>query len=267
VSGAEFVRYGGDTTCVEIESGEGDTVVLDAGTGICNFGDRFTAAKGKALHLVVTHAHLDHIMGIPYFKPLYNENTTVHIYGPQCASEPLESALRKLMRTPYFPVDFGSLSAKIRFHEVSVKPFQVGSTEFTPIRLSHPNGGCGFKIEEDGKTFVFLTDNELEYGSKEGDELAEYFEPFCKNADLLFHDGEYTDEEYPKYASWGHSKYSDAVKLAMKTNVKRLGLFHINARRTDDQMDEIVKDARAIIKKEGGSVECFGIGAGFEIEI
>jgi phosphoribosyl 1,2-cyclic phosphodiesterase len=267
VSGAEFVRYGGDTSCVEVESDAGDVVLLDAGTGIRGFGDQFEAAGDKDVHLVITHAHLDHITGFPHFAPLYNKHAVIRIYGCRCAAEPLETALRQLMRTPYFPVDFSALPAEISFREISAEPFAAGSLQLTPIRLNHPNGGCGFRIEERNKAFVFLTDNELEYGSRNGDEAALYFERFCENADLLFHDGEYTDEEYPKFASWGHSKYTDAVKLAIKVKAKKLGLYHINARRTDDEMDQIVRSARGIIEKNGADLECFGVGAGFEIEI
>jgi phosphoribosyl 1,2-cyclic phosphodiesterase len=248
---------------VEVESGKGDVVVLDAGTGIRAFGSSFASAHEKVIHIVFTHAHLDHVIGFPYFQPIFDERSTLHIYGCPCAADSLETAIRKLMRNPYFPVDFSALPAEITFHEVSADPFTVGSLTFTPARLNHPNGGCGYRIEEKGKSFVFMTDNELEYG-KEGCD-AEYFEAFCKGADLLIHDGEYTDEEYKSYESWGHSKYSDAVRLAIAAKVKRLGLYHINARRSDDEMDAIVEDAKKIAGKGGTGVECFGVGAGFEV--
>jgi phosphoribosyl 1,2-cyclic phosphodiesterase len=263
--GANFVRYGGDTSCVEVESSKGDLVILDAGTGIRAFGEQFAGAPEKVIHLVFTHTHIDHIVGFPYFKPLFNERTTLHIYGCACGADSLETALRKFMRSPYFPVDFSALPSEIIFHEVTATPFVIGALRFTPIRLNHPNGGCGYRIEERGATLVFLTDNELEYGKPGWD--AEYFESLCEGADLLMHDAEYTDEEYKQYQSWGHSKYTDAVKLAIASKAKRLGLFHVNARRTDDDMDAIVKDAKAIISESGSGMECYGIGTGFEIEI
>jgi len=270
VSGADFVRYGGDTSCVEVESSKGDVVVLDAGTGIRRFGDNFIATgPDRVIHLVFSHAHLDHIVGFPYFPPVYDSESTLHIYGCPCAADSLETALRKLMRSPYFPVDFSAIPAEITFHEVSAAPFAVGALKFTPIRLNHPNGGSGYRIEEKGKAFVFMTDNELEYGkdNEESAESAEYFETMCEKADLLIHDAEYTDDEYVRHESWGHSKYSDAVRLAVAAKVKRLGLFHLNARRTDDRMDAIVEDARKLISKSGAEIECFGIGTGFEIRI
>jgi len=204
-------------------------------------------------------------MGFPYFAPIFNEHTSLNVYGCHCAADSLETAIRKLMRTPYFPVDFSALPSEITFNEVSAAPFKIGTLNITPIRLNHPNGGCGYRIEERGKAFVFITDNELEYGKPGFD--AEYFESFCADADLLIHDAEYTDEDYKRYESWGHSKYTDAVKLAVTAKAKRLGLYHINTRRTDDQMDTIVADAKRIITESKSSTECYGIGTGFEITI
>jgi phosphoribosyl 1,2-cyclic phosphodiesterase len=241
-------------------------VVLDAGTGIHAFGDRFVSeARRKAVHLVFTHAHLDHIMGFPFFAPIFDERTALNVYGCPCANDSLETAIRKLMRTPYFPVDFSALPSEITFHEVSASPFKIGTLTLTPIRLNHPNGGCGYRIEERGKVVVFLTDNELEYGKPGFD--ADYFKSLCAKADLLIHDAEYTDEEYKRHESWGHSKYTDAIKLAQAAKVKRLALYHINTRRTDDQMDAIVEDAKKIIAQNETPIECFGLGTGFEITI
>jgi phosphoribosyl 1,2-cyclic phosphodiesterase len=265
VSGPDFIRYGGDTSCVEIESGKGDLVLLDAGTGIRAFSNSFASARKKVINLVFTHAHLDHIVGFPYFAPIFDEGATINIYGCPCAADSIETAIRKLRRTPYFPVDFSALPAEITFHEVTGVPFKIGSLTFTPIRLNHPNGGCGYRIEEKGKAMAFITDNELEYGKPGFD--AEYYEAACAGVGLLIHDGEYTDEEYKRYASWGHSKYSDAIKLALAAKVKKLGLYHINAKRTDAQMDAVVEDAKRIIAEAGAGMECFGLGAGFEITI
>jgi ribonuclease BN (tRNA processing enzyme) len=238
---------------------------LDAGTGIHAFSGRFASARQRVLHLVFTHAHLDHIMGFPYFAPIFDEGTVLNVYGCPCAADSIETAIRKLMRTPYFPVDFSALPSEISFHEVTAAQFKIGALTFTPIRLNHPNGGCGYRVEEKKKALVFITDNELEYGRPGFD--AEYYENACEGADLLIHDGEYTDEEYKRFQSWGHSKYTDAIKLASASKVKRLGLYHINARRTDDQMDAIVDDARRIITDAGSKMECFGLKTGFEINI
>jgi len=266
VCGPEYNRYGGDTACVEVRSERGDIIIIDAGTGIRKLGDLLVASPPESIHIIFTHAHLDHIVGFPFFMPIYNKNTTLHIYGPQTAIGTFENALKNIMSEPFFPVEFHKLKSNITFHNISEVDFTIGSLTITPVKLNHPNGGCGLRIEENGRAFVFLTDNEL------GDDDPEsrptpYFESFCANADLLFHDAEYTDEEYPNHTGWGHSKFSDVIKLALSANVKKLGLFHINTRRTDDQMDELVKSAQEIVRERGSGMECFGVGFGFECEL
>ncbi|MDR3013753.1 MAG: MBL fold metallo-hydrolase [Chitinispirillales bacterium] len=266
VSGPEYARYGGDTCCVEVESSAGDIVLLDAGTGIRSFNKFSATVSEKPIHLVFSHFHLDHIIGFTGFSPIFKKNTTLHIYDNPFLPDSTENALRNIMRAPYFPVDFNELQASITFHKIGLdESFTVGALKFTPICLNHPGGGSGYRIEENGKTFVFLTDNELEYGNPKFN--AEYFETLCEKADLLIHDGAYTDEEYPRYKSWGHSKYTDTIRLALASNAKRLGIFHLDAPRTDSQMDAIVEDAKKIISEKGSNIECHGIGAGFEITI
>ena len=261
--GPEFNRYGGDTACVEVRSDRGDTLIIDAGTGIRRLGDMLDTRLPESIHMIFTHAHLDHIIGFPFFLPVYNKNTKLHIYGPQTAAASFESALKDIIRAPFFPVEFNKLKADITFHNIGEESFRIGSLAITPIKLNHPNGGCGVRIEENGRSFVFLTDNELMDDNNAGKPPA-YFESFCANADLLFHDAEYTNEEYPHYTAWGHSKFTDAVRLALSSGVKKLGLFHINARRTDDQMDEIVKNAQEIIRERDSKMECFGVSCGFQ---
>ena len=144
--------------------------------------------------------------------------------------------------------------------------FDIGSVTVAPIALSHPNGGSGYKFIEDGKSFVFLTDNELGYIHPGGLGFNDYLE-FAGGADLLMHDAEYTPEEYSSYIEWGHSVYTAALDLAMKGAVAKLGLFHINQERTDEQMDEIVRICRDRINAGGDSLECVGVGAGMEFEL
>ena len=127
-----------------------------------------------------------------------------------------------------------------------------------PIPISHPNTGKGYKFIENGKSFVFITDNELGYIHPGGLPFQSYVD-FCSGADLLIHDGEYTAEEYPKLTEWGHSSYTDVLKLAFKAGVKRLGLFHLNQERTDDQVDEIVAHCRQLIADKGKTLECFAV--------
>lgn len=267
MSGPEFIRYGGDTTCIEVKSNEGDTVIIDAGTGIRNLGNSlFNQSDIREMNLIFTHAHLDHIMGFPFFSPIYKEQTELTIFGNHCKTGSFETVLKEIMRDPYFPVDFDTIPSKIEFEDLSKEPFQIGSLTIIPIVLNHPNGATGFRIEEKDTSFVFLTDNELE-DEQPHSRPTEYYQQFCQNADLLFHDAEFTEAEYPNFTAWGHSKYTDAAQLAVKSGVSRFGLFHINNRRSDDQMDELVKDAQRIIRSSGSGIECFGVGSDFRINL
>ena len=136
----------------------------------------------------------------------------------------------------------------------------------TPIALSHPNQGTGYKFEEDGKCFVFLTDNELGFRHEGGLDFQDYLN-FSKGADLLIHDAEYTEEEYKKTRSWGHSVYKDALKLALEAGVKKLGLFHHNQERFDTAVEAMVDECHKEIARRGATMECFALRQGTELAL
>jgi phosphoribosyl 1,2-cyclic phosphodiesterase len=266
VSGAEFDRYGGDTTCLEIRSSKGDIIIVDAGSGIRALGNKLVKEKAKRLDFLFTHAHWDHILGFPFFHPVYQKGVTITIRGCPFNMASYREILRGLMSPPYFPVGLEVVRANIRFANINQRVFHIGSIKVQPIFISHPNGGLGFRFEENGKSFVFLTDNELDYVHDMGLGFSDYVE-FCKNADLLIHDSEFTDKDYKFYRLFGHSQYTDAVRLAIKSQVKRLGLFHLNRERTDEKVDAIVEHANALIAKSKIRIECFAAGNRFEIKL
>lgn len=266
VSGPQFTKYGGDTTCIEVRSGNDDILIIDAGSGIRNLGAILLNEKKRKINLLFTHLHLDHIVGLPFFTPLYNSESHIHIYGCSFGDTSFQAALNGMMRPPYFPVDLKEVSSKISYSEIGDRPFWVGSIKISPVLLNHPNGGLGFKLEENGVVFVFLTDNEL--GAEvAGSRPFSHYVKFCRGADLLVHDAEFKPEEYPGYKSWGHSTYSDAVRLAIEAEVKRLGLFHINNQRSDEQVDALVKEAKMLIAEGKENAECFALASGFSIQL
>lgn len=257
VSGKEFLKYGGDTTCVEIRSRCGEVIIVDAGTGIRRLGN-LLADEGRHDHnLIFTHAHWDHLMGFPFFKPLYSKKSILRIYPCPYHRKTVEAMLDKVMAPPNFPVKYADITAQITYQDESLTEFEIGSISVVPIALSHPNGGSGYKFIEDGNTFVFLTDNELGYIHPGGREFEDYV-AFCRDADLLIHDAEYTPEEYRTFMDWGHSVYTDALDMALKANVSQLGLFHLNQERTDSDMDLIVDDCQKRITTKGSSLACVG---------
>jgi phosphoribosyl 1,2-cyclic phosphodiesterase len=266
VSGAEYLKYGGDTTCVEIRTQSGDIIIIDAGTGIRRLGNQLAEEKCFDLNFIFTHAHWDHIMGFPFFRPLYSKKTNIRLHRCPFHNKFVESILPTVMAPPNFPVKYTDIIAQMSYSETCSLEFEVGSVNVVPVALNHPNGGSGYKFIEDGKTFVFLTDNELGYVHPGGLTFEDYLE-FSSGADLLIHDAEYTPEEYKTYRDWGHSDYTDTLDLAQKAAVKKLGLFHLNQERTDKEMDQIVKNCRRRVTANGSNLDCVGVAGDMVFEI
>jgi phosphoribosyl 1,2-cyclic phosphodiesterase len=266
VSGQEYLKYGGDTTCIEIRSKNDEIIIVDAGSGIRRLGNRLDREQRSEYNLIFTHSHWDHILGFPFFKPLFHEATTIHLMGCPLAQGSIQKLLSKAMNPPFFPVPFEKLTATITYAGECPKSFFIDSIEIFSIALSHPNVGLGYKFIEDGKTFVFLTDNELGYRHRDGKVFDEYAE-FAQGADLLIHDAEFTPQEYDARKSWGHSTYLDALNLARTVEAKQFGLFHHNQNRTDEDLDGIVEACRKIIEDQGDKMECFALTQHSELEI
>ena len=224
--GAETLIYGGDSTCIEVTSDSDETIIIDAGSGIRKLGNRIIKNKEpQNIILMFTHAHWDHLMGFPFFKPAYSPKFSISICGGKVPQETLMKYISHQMEPPYFPVDMSEMKADFKAgchcDQGSCDHNPAGSVKSIKchsIPLNHPNGGYGFKFVSDNKTFVFLPDNEIRFMHKGGLSIEEYAD-FCKGADLLIHDSQYTEAEYEKTVSWGHSTFTDAVKLAIKSRL------------------------------------------------
>lgn len=258
VSGKDYLKYGGDTTCIEIRADSGDIIIIDAGTGIRRLGNQLIEENLYKYNFIFTHAHWDHLMGFPFFKPLYSNHSEFIMHKCPFHSKFVETILSKVMTPPNFPVRYSDLKANMVYPDACPASFEIGSVTITPIPLSHPNNGSGYKFTEDGKTFIFITDNELGFIHKGGLPVKSYIE-FSAEADLLIHDAEYTPEEYEHHKEWGHSTYSQALSVAFKAGVKRLGLFHLNPERADIEMDALVKTCRQTAAEKRHNLDCFGV--------
>jgi phosphoribosyl 1,2-cyclic phosphodiesterase len=257
VSGQEYIKYGGDTTCIEIRSKNGRVIIIDAGTGIRRLGNDLLVQGLYDYDLIFTHAHWDHIMGFPFFRPLYSDRTSLRVHGCPFTEEFVRTMLTKIMSPPNFPVTYGDLLAHIAYSDGCPEKFQIDSVTVMPIDISHPGGGKGYKFIEEGRSFVFLTDHELGYTHPGGLPHESYLQ-FCAGADLLVLDAEFTGEEYGRHRSWGHSSYLDTLNLAMEAGVKQLALFHINQDRTDWAMDKIVEHCRRVVRESNAQVGILG---------
>jgi phosphoribosyl 1,2-cyclic phosphodiesterase len=265
VSGAKYVKYGGDTTCIEIRTRSDDTVIIDAGTGIRRLGNLLMREKRLNLHMIFTHAHWDHIVGLPFFKPIYHASARITVY--RCPiSRFVDTMYRHIMTPPYFPVRFSDSNARLSYAETTAcnPSFRIGPLTVEPIPLSHPNTGMGYRFTEDGKRFVFLTDNELHHPHPGRVPYAEYVR-FARHADLLFHDAEYTAAEWERHISWGHSSYLHALDLAIDAGASAFGLVHHNQDRYDHQVDGIELECRQTAAERGAALECFAARRDMEI--
>jgi ribonuclease BN (tRNA processing enzyme) len=258
VSGEEYLKYGGDTTCLEIRTEKDEIIIVDAGSGIRRLGNRLINEGRFEYNMIFSHSHLDHISGFPFFKPLYDSRTTINLMGCPATQGNIKMSLSRAMGAPIFPIQLDAVRAKINYSDECPLSFRIDSIEVFNINLSHPNLGLGYKFVEDGKKFVFLTDNELGYKHRGGSSFQEYVE-FTKNADLLIHDADYTPEEYKTTKTWGHSTYLDALNLALAAQVKQLGLFHHNQDRSDADQDAIVQRCRELIQSRNKDMACFAL--------
>lgn len=266
VSGKNYVKYGGDTTCIEIRTQSDDIIIVDAGTGIRKLGKQFIHEERNGYNFIFTHAHWDHIIGFPFFKPLYLKNAELRIFRGPFGGSFLENMISRIMSPPNFPIPYSDIKANIVYEDGCPETFEIGSVTIQSIPLSHPNGAFGYKFIEGDKTFVFLTDNELNFIHPGGLPFDAYTQ-FCAGADLLIHDAEYTPEEYQLYKGWGHSDYTDVLDLALQAGVAKLGLHHINAERSDEDMDQIVEICDRLIKEKNKKLECFAVGCETEISL
>lgn len=254
--GPDTARHGGNTSCVEIRTDAGRTIILDAGSGIAGLGRRLVAdATARDADLFLTHFHWDHVQGLPFFEPLYDAAWTLRIHGEPQAGASVEELLAVQMRAPFFPVGLAQIRARVTYRHIEGEAWMGDGVVVRPFRARHPGLTCGFRVECDGAAVVYLPDDEPEgtgydvAASWKRDVIA-----FLRGADLLLHDAMYTDAEYAERRGWGHGSVEQAVRLAAAAGVPRLLLFHHAPTRSDAALDAIVADARRAAREARVSV-------------
>lgn len=260
--GRDTVRYGGNTPCVELRTSDGWLIILDAGTGIRELGRSLIArANGAPIagDIFLTHAHWDHIQGIPFFGPIFQRGNHFTIWGAKALQADIARVVRDQMSPVVFPVAFEELNATIKFSEIADECRQGNGYEVRAYPVRHPGGALGYRFTEqhDGnRALVYISDNELGPGAKYDrreawrDGLVE----FVRDARVLVHDTMYTSEEYDHFRGWGHSTYDEAVELALEAGVEQLVLYHHKPERSDDEVDRRVDHCRAIVARSGGKL-------------
>ena len=261
-------RYGGNTTCFEVRVGE-RRLIFDAGSGIRHLGLDLLARGGSYRHIFLTHFHWDHIQGFPFFPPLYHPDIALKVVGPKQNNIDVRSLFAGQMGPIYFPVPFSAVAATTSFEHLNEGTWEVDGVTLHALRMQHPSYAVGYRIEAGGQAVCFIPDNELagtdyEVGPGWRDRLL----GFIRGADLLIHDAMYTDEEYPARLGWGHSTFTQSVRLAEEAGVKRLLFFHHDPERTDSEIDGIVNRVRddALARGCGVDMDAAAEGSDFLLE-
>jgi phosphoribosyl 1,2-cyclic phosphodiesterase len=254
--GGTTVRYGGNTSCVEIRA-DNVRIVLDAGTGIRPLGEWLRgSADPKRASIFLTHFHWDHVQGFPFFTPAYDPEFKLRIFGPTQDGLDLETLIRKQMGPISFPIPFESLTADLAFHPMNGGSWAGGEVQVHALRVRHTCFTVGYRVEAFGRSVVFVPDNELKGGNYPvGTGWEEAFLAFVSGADLLIHDSTYTDQEYSAKEGWGHSTFRQSMDLAERAGVSTLHFFHHSPHRSDDELDVIVKEMKDEVAASGLGLE------------
>jgi phosphoribosyl 1,2-cyclic phosphodiesterase len=254
VPGPDTVKYGGNTTCIQIKTNSGENIILDGGTGIRIVGQEMLAELPVKCSIFITHTHWDHIQGLPFFLPFFIPGNDVDIYGTfdPIYQKDIKAILSQQMEYCYFPLRENDLNANITYHNVrELETIQVGEVSVTGLLMNHPVLNHGYRVEADGKSMFFTGDHEPQTNFYEpGEDGYEEFQAdidekekiivdFIRGVDLLISDAQYTEEEYPQKTGWGHGTFKKSIDLAKKADIKHIIFTHHEPVRTDQQLDEL----------------------------
>jgi len=243
VPGLETVRYGGNTSCVEVRGDDGTLVVLDAGTGIRRLGEAVTS-EVRRIDILLTHLHMDHIQGLGFFEPLIRPDQEVHIWGPPSTTLNLRSRLARYLSPPLFPIRMRDLPCRLTFHDVPLGGFEIGRLQITTALVIHPGPTVGYRIVENNASLAYLPDHEPALGVDHFPGEPGWTSGFALAAgvDLLIHDAQFTADEYLLHVGWGHSALPQTIAFATKAAVKRLVPFHHDPAHSDQVLDRLFEE-------------------------
>ena len=262
--GPETMRYGGNTSCVQVELADGSTLVLDAGTGLRNLGLSLaspdgapTALPGRAdgpLHILLTHLHLDHLQGLMFFAPMFRPDSEIVIWGPSAPDLPLRDRIARYISAPLMPVEVRELPCHLEFRETEMVEWQIGSARVRTASVAHRGPTLGYRITDGDASLCYIPDHEPALGASLDDLEDQWISGLALacDADLLIHDAQYTEAEYPDHLGWGHSSITHAVQFARRARARRLLGFHHDPLHSDDVLDQVAVEASRLWDELGG---------------
>lgn len=237
--GPSTVRYGGNTNCLEVRTASNAVIVLDGGTGIRELGAKLVSEGVKEVYLLLTHIHLDHVEGLGFFGPLFDSECMVHFFGPRPDEHSLRDRIAGYVSPPLFPVPFELVPGRPTFTEIWEDTWDIEGVRITSAGVQHPGRTVGYRLEEGGRSLAFIPDNEPGLDPESGVTIAE-------GVDVLFHDAQYTSEEYASRVGWGHSSLAHFAEIVKATSPRRALMFHHDPSHSDDRLEEMLVTAREL---------------------
>jgi phosphoribosyl 1,2-cyclic phosphodiesterase len=264
--GAGTIRYGGNTSCVEVRGDGGEVIVLDAGTGARPLGNLLMREPVPRVDLLLTHLHVDHLEGLGMFGPIWSPETELHIWGPPSPVASLDERIATYFSPPLFPVHLSEVPSRVSFHDAPREPWTIGSVTLTAHPILHPGATVGYRLESGGRALAYVTDHEPALGTDLDAVGSSWISGYALShrADLLIHDCQYTVQEYAAHVGWGHPSVDHVASFARRAEVDRLVMFHHHPEHDDDELDEMrgsmleawpVAPDRCIVATEGAELE------------
>jgi len=251
--GPDTARYGGNTSCVQVTLSDGNMLVLDAGSGIRDLGP--SCGQAEQINILLTHLHLDHIQGLLFFAPFFRPDVEIVIWGPPAPGRSLRDRIGRYLSAPLSPVEIRSLPAKVSFRKCPAEEWEIGSARIQAAPVNHRGPTLGFRISEADTSLCYLPDHEPALGVPLAQIESDWISGFAlaERCSLLLHDCQYTDDEYLERIGWGHSRVSDALQFARRSEAERVLLFHHDPLHTDGQLDLLERRADRDWRELGGS--------------